>query len=417
MISSPWLAEMNISLNISSCQACEPGQVVFAERPLLVALPGGILGWDMVGFGSKLSAKLCKTWAIFLFPLSLHTFSLCPMPAVAPKLWECLQKLHEAIVLSVTFFWFRGRFALLSAGATSQPGYHYFPLCGSGLRAHAGAWQVLDLNFNTDCDFRVNINTITKIHVARRLQHPLKGTLVPGNWGHRHHQGQICTWAWWGKMLRLWDLYQWKSDSFRSPTKMCYVSSRCSRSYAYEDSWFYVFDEAVITILCKHVLLLSSVHLFCESPKRLILNVLTYWGGWFRWRVVSACIASEPKRFWLWWVTSTCEAPLRPINLPGATEFATSKQRTSKDSSLLGAPLLRIHPHGLPSSKQWRVTSRQGYNSFGHHKEASDRSDRSGNLDGCDHHDHLKNFQHLSVKALHPKHHVLYAYSTALRPE
>ena len=61
MISSPWLAEMNISLNISSCQACEPGQVVFAERPLLVALPGGILGWDMVGFGSKLSAKLCKT--------------------------------------------------------------------------------------------------------------------------------------------------------------------------------------------------------------------------------------------------------------------------------------------------------------------------------------------------------------------
>lgn len=147
-------------LSISSCQACEPGQVVFAERPLLVALPGGILGWDMVGYsGSKFK---CKAWAVFSSRcLCAPTFSsLCPMPAVAPKLWECLQKLHEAIpALSVIFFWFRGRFALFCSGATSQPGHHYFPLCGSGLCAHAGAWQVLDLN--TDCDFRVKINTIT----------------------------------------------------------------------------------------------------------------------------------------------------------------------------------------------------------------------------------------------------------------
>eukprot|EP00913_Durusdinium_trenchii_P001047 g962.t1 len=41
-------------------EACEPGQVVFVERPLLVALP-----------------------------------------AVAPKLWECLQKLHEVRPLNL----------------------------------------------------------------------------------------------------------------------------------------------------------------------------------------------------------------------------------------------------------------------------------------------------------------------------
>ncbi|CAE7505583.1 unnamed protein product [Symbiodinium pilosum] len=40
-------------------EACEPGQVVFVEKPLLVALP-----------------------------------------AVAPKLWECLQKLHGASALA-----------------------------------------------------------------------------------------------------------------------------------------------------------------------------------------------------------------------------------------------------------------------------------------------------------------------------
>lgn len=134
---------------------------MFLRRdPSLWPYQAGYLGgiwWDTLV--QSLSAKLERSF--FSRCLCTPTFSsLCPMPAVAPKLWECLQKLHEAIpALSVIFFWFRGRFALFCSGATSQPGHHYFPLCGSGLCAHAGAWQVLDLN--TDCDFRVNINTIT----------------------------------------------------------------------------------------------------------------------------------------------------------------------------------------------------------------------------------------------------------------
>lgn len=57
---------------------------------------------------------------------------------------------------------------------------------------------------------------------------------------------------------------------------MCYVSSRCSRSYAYEDGCFYVFDEAVITsynrlvqhMCCCYLLFIS----YCESPKRFFLT-------------------------------------------------------------------------------------------------------------------------------------------------
>lgn len=60
-------------------EACEPGQVVFAERPLLVALP-----------------------------------------AVAPKLWECLQKLHEAQPLNLGTITFH--FAALVSVLTLETG-------------------------------------------------------------------------------------------------------------------------------------------------------------------------------------------------------------------------------------------------------------------------------------------------------
>jgi len=60
-------------------EACEPGQVVFVERPLLVALP-----------------------------------------AVAPKLWECLQKLHEGQALNLGTITFH--FAALVSVLTLEAG-------------------------------------------------------------------------------------------------------------------------------------------------------------------------------------------------------------------------------------------------------------------------------------------------------
>ena len=50
--------------------------MVFVEKPLLVALPG-----------QTCTGKLC-------------TGDVTDLPAVAPKLWECLQKLHGASALA-----------------------------------------------------------------------------------------------------------------------------------------------------------------------------------------------------------------------------------------------------------------------------------------------------------------------------
>lgn len=73
-------------------------------------------------------------------PNALNRFHF--VPAVAPKLWECLQKLHEAVL----FCQFDACCVLLRvrstvAGTSSKPGYHHLPLCSFGLCAHAGALQ------------------------------------------------------------------------------------------------------------------------------------------------------------------------------------------------------------------------------------------------------------------------------------
>lgn len=79
-------------------------------------------------------------------PNALNRFHF--VPAVAPKLWECLQKLHEAVL----FCQFDAWCVLLLvacllidtlAGTSSKPGYHHLPLCSFGLCAHAGALQCL----------------------------------------------------------------------------------------------------------------------------------------------------------------------------------------------------------------------------------------------------------------------------------